>query len=193
MDYGVTKYDAQVLTDEREIANWFEETCRGNLHGRPKGFAKKIANWMITELLGKIEGNSNLQNDKNFKQKNNIWKLNIKPKQLAKIVILVEEGKISQASGKELLEMAMEIESFWPDSKDIEEIIKQKGLEKVSDSGRLEEVVRKVIAANPKPVADYKAGKKQSIQFLMGQVMRDTRGKADVKVVRGILERLLND
>ena len=170
-DFGITEYDAQVLTEEIEIAKWFEESVKSL---KDKKHGKKVANWIITEIMGSSQY-----------QLSGVNKLKIQPLQLADLVTNVEDGKISRPSGKEILNILL------TEGGDIEEIIQNKGLEQVSDTGALEEVVKKVIVANPKPVADYKVGKKASLQFLIGMVMRETKGKADVKIVNQKLTELL--
>src|SRR3989339_448787 len=170
-DFGITEYDAQVLTEEIEIAKWFEESVKSL---KDKKHGKKVANWIITEIMGSSQY-----------QLSGVNKLKIQPLQLADLVTNVEDGKISRPSGKEILNILL------TEGGDIEEIIQNKGLEQVSDTGALEEVVNKVIVANPKPVADYKVGKKASLQFLIGMVMRETKGKADVKIVNQKLTELL--
>ncbi len=177
--FQITEYDAQVLTEEKEIADWYEASVNSLTN---KSLAKKTANWVVTEILGKI---------KNYELR--IEELKIEPAQLAKIVEFVETGKISRDSGKELLEMSSRTEAYWPASKKIEDIIQEKGFEKVSDAGAIEGIVQKVVDSNPKSVADYKAGKEAALQFLIGMVMKESKGKADVKVAREILIKLLND
>ncbi|KKP86322.1 MAG: Aspartyl/glutamyl-tRNA(Asn/Gln) amidotransferase subunit B [candidate division CPR3 bacterium GW2011_GWE2_35_7] len=159
------------MTEEIEIAKWFEESVKSL---KDKKHGKKVANWIITEIMGSSQY-----------QLSGVNKLKIQPLQLADLVTNVEDGKISRPSGKEILNILL------TEGGDIEEIIQNKGLEQVSDTGALEEVVKKVIVANPKPVADYKVGKKASLQFLIGMVMRETKGKADVKIVNQKLTELL--
>ena len=77
--------------------------------------------------------------------------------------------------------------------KDPETIVKEKGLVQISDTGALEELAAKVIAANPQSVADFKAGKKKAVGFLMGQIMKETKGKANPQVVNGILTKMLSE
>jgi len=105
---------------------------------------------------------------------------------LLEIIRLVDSGKVNISVGRSLLDEVVET------GKSPEEIVREKGLLQISDEGELEEIARRVIENNPKPVEDYKRGKKAAIGFLVGQVMRETRGRANPKKVSAVIVRLLS-
>ena len=168
--YGVTYEVAQVITENTIKSDWFESAVQSV----SKEIAREVANWFIGDFkcLKKKSG-------KKFSE------LIFKPNYLAELVELVKGGKVSGFSAKQIL-----AESF-KTGKAPHEVVKEKGLEQVNDEGELEEVIKKVIKANPKAVEDYKKGKVNVLQFLLGQVMRDTKGKANPKVVMNIIKEIL--
>jgi aspartyl-tRNA(Asn)/glutamyl-tRNA(Gln) amidotransferase subunit B len=166
--HGLPAYDAGVLTQSRDLADYFEACV--NLLPKPKA----VSNWVMGEL-------SKRMNDR----KCAVGELGLPPERLAGLVALVEAGTITGKAAKEVFaEMAAS-------GKPADEIVKAKGLTAVSDTGEIETLCRAAIDANPGPVADYKAGKKSALQFLMGHVMKGSRGKASPKVVQEVLARLL--
>jgi len=161
--YRLPDYDIEILTEERRIADYFEEAVR--LYPQPK----EVSNWMMTELL-------RLTEDKRPK---------INPADFAHILRLVKQGKINRNTGKELIASVIET------GRHPEEIIQEKDLLQISDEGALSAAALEVLAENPQAVADYHGGREQALGFLLGQVMRKTKGKADPKLARKILlERL---
>lgn len=169
-DYQLTLYDAEILCEEKELAAYFEKAAEGNSH-----LGKKIANWIITEILSNLNENFSLKD------------LKIKPSQIVEIISLIEKNEISQTSGKEILKaLILKVG-------EVSEYIKKHHFEKVSDSTILDKVSDKIISENPKPVSDYKSGKVNALQFLIGQVMKETKGTADIKKVREILETKLKN
>ncbi|MGM9933646.1 MAG: Asp-tRNA(Asn)/Glu-tRNA(Gln) amidotransferase GatCAB subunit B, partial [Clostridium sp.] len=104
----------------------------------------------------------------------------------AKLLKVVDEGKISNNIGREVLE------DIFDENKDPMIVIEEKGLMQISSTDELEKMVDEVIAANPQSVEDYKAGKKQAAGFLMGQVMKKTQGKANPKVCKGLIDEKLS-
>jgi aspartyl-tRNA(Asn)/glutamyl-tRNA(Gln) amidotransferase subunit B len=158
-EYGLPEYDIEVLTEEREIADYFEAAVR--LFPHPK----EVSNWMMTELLRLAKEGE----------------LRLKPADFAQILRLVEEGKLNRSAGKELLE------ECYRTGKGPEELLQERDLLQISDAGELSAVVSAVLAENPQAAADYKGGKEQALSFLLGQVMRKTKGKADPKLARALL------
>ena len=114
-----------------------------------------------------------------------IAKAPIKPEQLAELLQLIAKNTISGKIAKQVLP------EMWTSGKSAQEIVKEKGLVQITDTGALEELVKKVIAANPQSVADYKAGKKKAIGFLVGQIMKETKGRANPGVVNQLLAKNL--
>lgn len=168
--YGLNAYDAGVLTAERALADYFEEAVAAPAP------AKTVCNWLTVELLGKLnaEGRS-------------IAESPIAPRRLGELAALVETGKISGKIGKDVFA------EMYATGKDPGAIVKEKGLSQISDAASLGKLVDEVIAANPGPVQDYRGGKAQSLGFLVGQVMKASRGQANPKLVNEILrERLGN-
>jgi aspartyl-tRNA(Asn)/glutamyl-tRNA(Gln) amidotransferase subunit B len=158
--YGLSAEEARVLTESRARADTFEETAG---HSQPER-ARAIAHWLIgdvTALLHQISTDAELDQTK------------LTPAHVAELVDLVEGGTITAASGKEVLASAFESGEM-PAA-----IVEAQGLGRVDDEDELGGIAAAVIEANPKPVADYRGGKESAIKFLVGQVMRETRGRSD--------------
>ncbi len=168
-DYGVSDYDAAVLADDKALADFFEEAAKGS----PK--PKSVANWIINDLLSAL-GAASLE----------IAGCPVPPAHIGELTALIEGGIISGRQGKEVF--AEMIAS----GKAPTVIVEEKGLKQVSDTGALEAFCDDVIAANPASVADYKSGKEAALNFLKGQVMKLSKGKANPSVVGEILVRKLS-
>jgi aspartyl-tRNA(Asn)/glutamyl-tRNA(Gln) amidotransferase subunit B len=163
-EYNLPQYDAEVLVAEKDYANFFEEAVK--FYNNPKG----ISNWMMSEVLRVV-------NEKNC----GINDIAISPTRLAKIVELIDRGVISGKIGKEVIKMVLE------ENKDPEVIVKEKGLIQISDENAVEKVIDEVIAENASEVERYKAGENKLLGFLVGQVMKKTKGKANPAVVNQLL------
>ena len=169
-DYEVTGYDANVLAADRALANYFEAAARG---------AKKpkiVANWILNDLLSAL-GAASLT----------VASCRIQPQQFSELIALLDAGAISSKQGKEVFAQ------MFATGKGAGVIVEELGLKQESDSGAIEGICDQVITANPKVVADYKAGKTASINFLKGQVMKLSGGKANPNVASEILARKLAD
>ncbi|SHF54256.1 aspartyl/glutamyl-tRNA(Asn/Gln) amidotransferase subunit B [Caldanaerobius fijiensis DSM 17918] len=169
-DYGIPEYDAGVLTATRALADFFENTVK--LHNNPKA----VSNWIMSEVL-------RILNDKAIE----IQELNLRPEQLAQLLTLIEKGTISGSIAKKVFEDVIET------GKDPETIVKEKGLVQLSDEGQIREIVRQVLEQNPKSVNDYKSGKEKAFGFLVGQIMRATKGKANPQIANKILKEELDN
>lgn len=167
-EYKLPEYDAQVLTSSIDLADFFEETAA------PLKDKKQAANWTMTTLLG-------LLNTKGVE----IGQSPVTAKAFSKLLLLMEKGKINSGAAKTVFEEMIET------MKDPEAIVKEKGLEQVSDQLELETIVLQIIQDNPNEAAAYREGKTKLFSFFMGQVMKKTRGKADPKVVTQILKSTL--
>ncbi len=167
-EYKLSQYDATVLTSSIELATYFENTIE-NLKD-----IKQAANWIMTTLLGML-------NTKGL----TILESPVSSRSFSKLLCLIESGKINANAAKSVFE-EMVSSSKAPDA-----IVKDKGLEQVSDSASLEAVVAQVIEKNTSEVDAYRAGKTKLFSFFMGQIMKETRGKADPKVVTKILNKTL--
>jgi aspartyl-tRNA(Asn)/glutamyl-tRNA(Gln) amidotransferase subunit B len=167
-EHGLSAYDARQLTSSRALADFFEQAAAA--HGTPKA----VANWMLRDLR---EALSELEIE--------IDGARITPQELAALMRLVDAGRITAKSARELLPQLVR-EGGDPAAR-----VRERGLEAVSDTGVLEAAVAAVIAENPENVARYRSGEQKVLHFLMGQVMRRTSGKANPAVVREMLARKL--
>ena len=111
----------------------------------------------------------------------------VSPVNLAGMIALIEKGTISGKIAKKV------IVSMWESGKDADAIVKEEGLVQITDTGAIEEIVKQVIANNPQPVADFKGGNGKAIGFLVGQVMKESKGRANPGMVNQLLQKFLND
>ena len=166
--YGITAYDAGVLTATRALADYFENVVRS---GAP---AKLAANWIITELLGRLN-----------EMGKGISESPVSPERLAKIISLMANQTITTSGAKATLTISTNT------GRDPEEIVATEGLRQISDTSTIERAVREVIEKNRENVAKYRAGNEGVFNFFVGQVMRATRGQANPQIVNEVLQRLL--
>jgi len=176
-EYGLSDYDAGVLTDDRALADFFEAAVEVAGQSGINAPAKLVCNWVTNQLLG-------LMNARGLTTK----QLQVTPAALARLVGMVSEGKISAANARDIVLVEMVDEGTDP-----EVVVQEKGLAQISDASTLEGIVAQVIAANPTIVADYRKGKQKAFNALVGAVMRQTRGKASPQGVQAILTRLLGE
>jgi aspartyl-tRNA(Asn)/glutamyl-tRNA(Gln) amidotransferase subunit B len=168
--YGLPPDVAGIITYEQAVADYFEEAATG-YQDRPW----EIANWIRNDILSL------------FSDYREILKVRerLSPAHLRELIELVDANVINRNTAKTILpEIA-------PD-KGPKQIVEEKGLQQVSDTGELETICQKVLAANLDSVESYRSGKDGALNFLMGQVMRETKGKADPGVVRGLLKDLID-
>ena len=168
--YGVTSYDASVLASDRALADFFETAARTSQ--RPK----QLANWVLNDLQSALATSAR-----------SITESPVSALQIDALTGLIDSGAINGKQGKEVF--AEMVSS----GKDPSLIVEEKGLKQESDLGAIEALCWQVIDANPKPVAEYKAGKTASINFLKGQVMKLSQGKANPAIAGDILSRLLSE
>ena len=166
--YQIPEYDASVLAADRLVADFFEEAA--GLCGK----GKAVSNWMMTEMLRMLS-----ETDGDIRQ------AKITPGALAELIKLVEEKTINQPAAKEVFAI------LFVEGGDPHALVKSRGLVQVSDEGALRAMVEQVITGNEKSVADFKAGKQASLQFLIGQVMKVSRGKANPQIVKELLEKAM--
>ena len=167
-DYGLSDYDAGILTSSRAMAEYFDAAVAAGAD------AKLIANWMMGDLAKNLNA-----------EELDIKDSPVEPERLAGMIKLIEKGTISSKIAKKVFK------EMWS-SKDVpEKIVKDKGLVQITDTKAIEAIVAKVIADNPKPVADYQGGNKKAIGALVGQVMKASRGKANPQVVNKMLAEKL--
>ncbi|MFN8619057.1 MAG: Asp-tRNA(Asn)/Glu-tRNA(Gln) amidotransferase subunit GatB [Dehalococcoidia bacterium] len=174
VELGISRHDAEALTEARERSDYFEAVAKA-INLEPRKDAKLAANWVLGEVGRWLNANGK-----------DTGEFPLGPEQLAALARLVDEGKVTSNVGKEVFEQMVAT------GKGASEIIEASGLAQISGEDELLSAVRNAIAANPKAVADYQSGKTSTIMFLVGQVMRETRGRANAGVVQGLLEKELN-
>lgn len=168
-DYGLPSYDAEVITASMQIADLFEESLQYTKD------AKSVSNWIMGDLLGYMNAN-NLE----FKD------VQITGKGLGEMIGLIENGTISNKIAKTVFKSMVET------GKGPKEIVEEQGLVQISDEGAIKAIVATVVANNPKSVADYQAGNDKAIGFIVGQVMKETKGKANPGLVNKLIVEALN-
>ena len=168
-EYGLSDFDVETLTSTRELSLWFEDAAKGAKD------VKKVTNWILAELLAVLNEKNETIND-----------VKITPAHITELVNIIAEGKISGAQGKTVFAEMLET------NKMPSEIIKEKGLEVVSDNSAIEAIVDKVIEANPKAIEDFKSGKTNVIGWLTGQVMKESKGKANPKMASELVNKKLS-
>ncbi len=168
-DFGVSEYDAGVLSGDLALAAYFEEAAKGAK--KPKS----VANWILNDLLSALSVRALT-----------VEQCPLSPQALDELVNLIDGGTISGRQGKEVFHAL-----FDSPEKTATAIIEERGLSQVSDTGALETFCDEVIAANPGPVSDYRSGKTAAINFLKGQVMKLSKGKANPNTVGEILAQKL--
>lgn len=165
---GLPAYDAEVITASKKLADLFEDSLR---HTKD---AKAVSNWIMGDLLGYLNA-SNLEIDD----------VRITGEGLGEMIGLIEKGTISGKIAKTVFK-EMLVSGKRPG-----QIVEEQGLVQITDEGAIRAIVEKVVAANPQSVADYKAGKEKAIGFLVGQVMRESKGKANPGLVNQLIVELL--
>jgi aspartyl-tRNA(Asn)/glutamyl-tRNA(Gln) amidotransferase subunit B len=171
-EYGLTPYDAGVLTGSRALADYFEETARaGARAGAP---VKAAASWISVELLRRLKDAGQ-----------DISACPLPPSSLAELLAKMEKGEITAASGKKVFAKMFET------GKSAAEIVASEGLSQISDTSAIEKVARDVVAKSPDNAAKYRAGNEGVFKFFVGLVMRETRGQANPQAVNEILKRVL--
>jgi len=171
-EYELPKYDADLLTSSRDMADYFEDCLKVN----EKISAKEISNWLLGEVSKRLNAwNIDI----------NEFRKTVSPERLVELLISTSVGDVSTTSAKTVLE---EMSST---GKSADDIISEKGLSQISDTSEIEQTILEVIKSNVQAVADYKAGKETALKFLVGQVMRATKGRANPKLVNEILSQKL--
>lgn len=167
-DLGLPEYDAQTLTAERDLADYFERAAASS------GNAKAAANWIMSELMREL-------ND----SKKSIVDSPISSEQLAQMIGLIDKGTISGKIAKTVFA------EMWKTSKDAELIVKEQGLTQITDTGAIEAIIDQIISANPQQLAEYRSGKEKVFGFFVGQTMKASKGQASPDVVNELLKKKL--
>ncbi len=168
-DFQLSAYDARVLTDERAVAEYFESTINAGAN------AKFAVNWIMGDIAGYLNQN-----------KLNITQIALKPPILAELINLIESGTISGKIAKDILPELL------TKGGSAKELVESKGLIQISDTGELEAIIEQVVAANPKELEQYRNGKTKLIGFFVGQVIKQTGGRADPKLTNQLMAKKLN-
>ena len=168
-EFGLSSYDAQVLTSSKEIAAYFEEVV--GIYSDPK----VCANWVMVEISGWLN-----------KSGIEIADCPISSRSLAGLLVRIGDGTISGKIAKEVFE------AMWNGEGEADAIIESKGLKQISDSGALERIVDEIISNNPSQVADYRGGKDKLFAFFVGQAMKATKGQANPAQLSEILKKKLS-
>jgi len=177
-EYGLPLYDATLLTSSKEVADYFEACLGEELLGSQTVAqkAKMVGNWLLGEFSRLLNATSTEIGDSK-----------VKPEQLCQLLDLVEKGSVSGTSAK------MVFEEMFNTGRQAADIISQQGLSQISDTGAIEGEVVTAIGNNPQAVSDYKSGKAAALKFLVGQVMRATKGRANPELVGELLKKKLEE
>ena len=168
--YKLPVYDAQILTSSRELADYYEQVLTET------DDYKTASNWVMTDVLKTVN-----------EQKISVKDFSVTPQNLGKLVSLISKNTISGKIAKEVFpEMILS-------EKDPEVIVKEKNLVQISDTSELESAITKILDANPKDVQDYLGCKEKAIGFFVGQIMRETKGKANPQIVNELLKKKLEE
>ncbi|MCS1352046.1 Asp-tRNA(Asn)/Glu-tRNA(Gln) amidotransferase subunit GatB [Mechercharimyces sp. CAU 1602] len=167
---GLSRYDASILVSAKSTADFFDATMEQGAD------AKLAANWITGELLAFLNKEERMLSD-----------ILLSPASLTKMITLIQQGTISNKIGKKVFRELIE------HGGDPEQIVKDKGWVQISDEGKLEEMVVAVLQENPQSVIDYRNGKDRALGFLVGQVMKQTRGQANPQMVNEMILKKMND
>ena len=164
-EYGLSDHDIDILIANKEMSEFFEETMK---YARN---AKAVCNWLLSDISAWLN-----------KHEKTIDNCDLKPQNLAKLVSLIDAGEVSNAQAKKLVDDLMA-------GKDPQKSAEEKGLRQVSDTGAIEKMVTEVLDANPQAIEDFKNGKDRAVGFLVGQVMKKSRGQANP----GMVNKMVRD
>ena len=165
-EFKLPEYDSNIIVSSKYLSDFFEEACK--VCNNPKA----VSNWIMTDII-------RVQNEEDLEQ------MPFTAEQLGKLIVLIDKGTISSSIAKKVFEELLE------EPRDPEQIIKEKGWVQISDEGAIKEVVLKILEANPQSIVDYKAGRDRALGFLVGQAMKETKGKANPQLLNKLfLEEL---
>ncbi|HWI55107.1 MAG TPA: Asp-tRNA(Asn)/Glu-tRNA(Gln) amidotransferase GatCAB subunit B, partial [Desulfobacteria bacterium] len=165
-EHGLPEYDAEVITGVKEISDYFDRGLKFTKN------AKALSNWVMGELLKFVNSSGVSAADEDFP---------ISPQNLAELVELIDKGEISGKIAKEVFKDMSET------GKPPAAIVEAKGLKQISDEGAIIAIIDDILAKNPQSVEDFRSGKERAIGFLVGQVMKATRGQANPELVNKLL------
>lgn len=168
-EFGLPEYDAEILTSSLKTANFFEKT--NAICNNPK----TVSNWIMGDM-------ARMLNEKEME----IDESKVTEENLAELIMLMDKGTISSKIAKTVFEEMFET------GENAKDIVEKKGLVQMSDESAIKEICQKVVDANPQSIIDYKAGKDRAIGFLVGQIMKETKGKANPQIVNKLLLEIIN-
>lgn len=168
-EIGLPEYDAGIITSSKYLSDFFEEATKECSN------AKAVSNWIMGDIIRVVK-------EKYLEYS----ELPITPLNLAKLIKLVDAGTISSSVARKVFDEVVET------GKEPDVIVKEKGLVQISDEGAIKEVVNKIIAANPQSIVDYKAGKDRALGFLVGQCMKEMKGKGNPQILNKLILEELN-
>lgn len=168
-EFSLPEYDADILTSSIKSANFFEKA--NEICNNPKA----VANWIMGDF-------ARMLNEKEIE----INESKVTPENLAELISLIDKGTISSKIAKQVFE------DMFESGENAKDIVEKKGLVQMSDEGAIKAIVEKVVEANPQSIIDYKAGKDRAIGFLVGQIMKETKGKANPQIVNKLLLEIIN-
>ena len=170
-DYDLKKDDAEILSSNLNLSEFFEASIIDT-----QSNYQLIANFILTDVIGICN-----------KTNTDILQSHIEPNHVAKLISYVDDGKISSKQAKDILSV------LWEGKSNIDEIIKEKNIEQISDVNLLSHEAKKILEKHPKEVQDYKNGKDKLMGFFVGQIMKEMKGKANPKILNQILNKLLKE
>lgn len=168
-EFGLPEYDAEILTSSLKTANFFEKT--NAICNNPKS----VSNWIMGDM-------ARMLNEKEIE----IDESKVTEENMAELIMLMDKGTISSKIAKTVFEEMFET------GENAKDIVEKKGLVQMSDEGAIKEICQKIVDANPQSIIDYKAGKDRAIGFLVGQIMKETKGKANPQIVNKLLLEIIN-
>lgn len=169
-EFGLPEYDARMITGEKAMADFFEEATK--LTNKPK----EVSNWIMGDIFRMLK-------ELSIEASN----MKLSPDNLAKLINMIDKGTINRNTAKKVLS------AVFDDNSDCEQYVKDNGLQMVNDTGAVEEVIKKVLENNPQSVSDYKGGKQKAFGFIVGQCMRELKGKANPAIVNELLKKALSE
>ena len=167
-EYGLPEYDARMITEEKAMADFFEKAV--SVCGKPK----EVSNWIMGDIF-------RLLKEKSIEAKQMV----LTPENLSKLIGLIDNGKINRNTAKKVLE------AIFDENEDCGKYVKDNGLEMVNDEGAVESVIARVLENNPQSVSDYKNGKQKAFGYIVGQCMKELKGKANPATVNELLRKTL--
>ena len=162
--YGISNYDANILVKDKKVADFYEETI--NEGANPKS----ASNWITTNLLGSL-GKLEITMDD----------ITLTPSMLASMIKMIEKGEISSKQGKEVFA------DILTSGKTPEQIVKEKGMKQMSDASEIVKIANEVLDENPDTIEQYKKGRTNVVDYLVGQIMKKTKGQANPLIARSTM------